>query len=79
MKNPHGIDLEEVIRNAAAEGIDLSEISLFYSGLTEPEINELSRHNLLVARTNERIIGRFNAEGIALFPEKVSEVYHLGA
>lgn len=79
MKNQHGIDLGEVIQNASAEGIDLSEITLFYSNLTVDELNELKRMNLLTEKSNARAIGRFNSEGLALFPEKVSEVYYLGA
>lgn len=79
MKNRHGIDLAEVIANAMAEGIDLSEITLFYSDLTDEEETELRRHGLLVSNSGARVIGRFDAEGLARFPEKVSEVYHLGA
>jgi hypothetical protein len=79
MRNPHGVDLEETLRNAEKEGIDLSEITLFYSGLTKSEELELKRHNLLVSRTSAAAIGRFNAEGVAMFPDKVSAVYYLGA
>ncbi|HVU17616.1 MAG TPA: hypothetical protein VHD32_11865 [Candidatus Didemnitutus sp.] len=79
MKNKYGVDLELVIANAVTEGIDLSEITLFYSEVTATEIAQLSRKNLFVANSNARTIGRFDSEGRALFPEKVSEVYCLGA
>ena len=79
MKNQYGIDLNEVIKNAGSEGIDFSEISLFYSGLTQEEELELKKHNLFVVKTTGRTLGKFNPEGIALFPDKVSEVYHLGS
>ena len=79
MRNPHGVDLEETLRNANLEEIDLSQITLFYTGLTKSEELELERHKLLVSRTSAVIIGRFNSEGIAMFPNKVSAVYYLGA
>jgi hypothetical protein len=78
MRNPHGVDLEETLRNADKEGIDLSEITLFYSDLTKSEELELTRYNLLVTRSDAAVIGRFNAEGVAMFPDKISAVYHLG-
>lgn len=79
MKNPHGVDLDEVRRNAETQGVDLSQITLFYAGLTELEELELARHKLLVEQTEAVILGRFHPEGFALFPDKVSSVYSLGA
>jgi hypothetical protein len=79
MPNPHGVDFEQVIENAGKQGIDLSEISLFHVDLTEAEILELKRHGLFVDQTGQRVIGRFNKEGIPLFPDKVKEIYTLSA
>lgn len=79
MRNPHGIDVQEIIRNAEKEGIDLSEITLFYSDLNAAEQLELKRHNLITTQSGARIIGRFNSEGLALFPDKITEVYYLGS
>jgi hypothetical protein len=79
MANPHGVDFAQVIENAEKQGIDLSEIALFYVNLTETEILELKLHGLFVDQTSQRVIGRFNKEGIPLFPDKVKEVYSLSA
>jgi hypothetical protein len=79
MKNPHGVDLEQTLLNAEKDGIDLSEIALFYSDLNESEELELKRLNLFIDKTGIVTIGRFNAEGIALFRDKVSAVYSLHA
>jgi hypothetical protein len=79
MPSPHGIDFARVIKNAEMQGIDLSGISLFHIDLTETEIVELKRHNLSIDQTERRVIGRFAKEGIALFPDRVKEVYSLGA
>jgi hypothetical protein len=79
MPNPHGVDFAQVIENAEKQRIDLSEISLFYVDLTETEIAELKRHSLFIDQTERRVIGRFTKEGIALFPDKVKEVYSLSA
>jgi hypothetical protein len=79
MRNSHGVDLDLVVGNAAADGIDLAQISLFYSGLTDAEELELRKRNLVVGKTEVVVIGRFNSEGVALFAEKISSVYYLGA
>jgi len=77
MANPHGVDFEQIVRNAEIQGIDLSEIALFYEGLTDDEHSELKRHGLFAHHTNHCVIGKFNKEGIPLFPDKVSGVYSL--
>jgi len=77
MPNQYGVDFHKIVENAAKQGIDLAEISLFYEGLTEWEISELKRHRLFIDQTNRCVIGKFNKEGIAFFPDKVSSVYSL--
>jgi hypothetical protein len=77
MLNPYGVDFQQVVENAATQGIDLAEIALFYEGLTEWEILELKRHKLFIDQTSRCVIGKLNKEGIALFPDKVSSVYSL--
>lgn len=79
MRNQHGVDFDEVVKNAEAQGIDLSEISLLYKGLTEMELQALRRLQLVVAKTDACVIGRFSKEGIALFARKVTGVYSLRA
>ena len=79
MKNIHGVDFVLIVKNAEKQGIDLSEIALFYEGLTDEELNELSRRNLVTEITSKCVIGRFDKEGIPHFPNKVTSVYSLGA
>ena len=79
MTNPHGVDFEAILLNAEQQGIDLSEISLFYSDLTDEELLELKRHNLFVDQSDKHVIGKFNKEGVALFGDKVAWVYSLSA
>lgn len=79
MPNRHGVDFEQIVRNASDQGIDLSEIALFYAELTNEELSELKRHQLFVNQSNACVIGRFNKEGIPLFPDKVTGVYSLSA
>lgn len=57
----------------------MSEIALFYKDLTTVELSELKRLNLVVQQTDATVIGRFNKEGIAVFPDKVTAVYTLSA
>jgi hypothetical protein len=77
MKNRHGVDLEQTLLNADKDGIDLSQITLFYSDLNESEILKLERLNLIVAKNGAVTIGRFTAEGLVLFRDKVTGVYSL--
>jgi len=79
MKICYGVDLAESIRNAELEGIDLSQITLFYTGLTKTEKDELLRRKLLVEDTKARTIAKLDSEGLELFPDKVTEIYYLGA
>lgn len=79
MPNRHGVDFDQIVRNATEQGIDLSEIALFYEGLTDEELSELKRHHLFVRQSNACVIGRFNKEGIPFFPKKVTGVYSLSA
>jgi hypothetical protein len=77
MANPHGVDFDQIVKNAEKQGIDLAEIALFYEGLTDWELLELKRHDLFVDQSNRCTIGKFNKEGIPLFPDKVTGVYSL--
>lgn len=79
MVNPHGVDFEQVVRNAEKEGIDLAEIALFYEGLADIELSELKRHGLFATKTARCVIGKYNKEGVPLFPDKVTGVYTLSA
>jgi hypothetical protein len=73
------VNFAEVIKNAEVEGVDLSELVIFYEGLTLEELYELKRHNLIVNETDVCVIGRFTKEGFPLFPTKATGVYSLWA
>jgi len=79
MKNQHGVDLDLVRQNAAKDGIPLSEITLFYEGLTQEEFDGLLANNLSTHQTPRVVMARFMPTGDALFPEKVAAVYCLAA
>ncbi|MNC97274.1 hypothetical protein D3C83_148870 [compost metagenome] len=79
MPNPHGVDFEKIIKNAELQDVNLEEITLFYEGLTDAELLELRRHGLLTSETGRCVMAKFNKEGIALFPDKVTAAYSLGA
>lgn len=53
------VDFEAVRANAKQQGIPLSEISIFYRGLTEDEINMLG--SLVTHRNGDTIIAKFPA------------------
>jgi hypothetical protein len=79
MPNRHGVDCAEIVRNADTQGIDVNEITLFYEGLSHEELTELKQHNLVAGETAQCVLGRFNKEGLPLFPDNVTGVYSLGA
>ena len=69
-----------VVKNAAMEqGIPLSEIALIYQGLTEEEISRLLEKGLVAYQTEARVIAKFDDDGNALFPEKITETYTLSS
>jgi hypothetical protein len=79
MPNRHGVDFAEIVKNAADQGIDLNEITLIYEDVSDEELIALQSHNLVATRTARCVLGKFNKEGLALFPDKVTGVYSLSA
>ncbi len=74
------IDVAEIRKNALAEGIPLSEISVVYEHLNDNQIEELNFQGLLVKDLGSgSVIGRFRENGEILHPEFATGVLHLGA
>lgn len=73
------IDFDEIRINAAAAGISLSEIAIFYENLTALEIGMLDSAGLVTHITNKQVIGRFKPDGSVMFPEKAVKVYTLAS
>ncbi len=73
------VDFDEVRKNAAAQGVPLSEIAIFYENLADDEIAALEQQGLITDRTARRVVARFAADGSALFPEKAVSVYSLAS
>jgi hypothetical protein len=72
-------DIEEVKRNAYAQGVPLSEIAIFYDGLTDDEKDLMREQNLITQINGGIVIAKFTASGEALFSEKIKGVHYLGA
>lgn len=72
-------DIEEVKRNAYAQGVALSEIAIFYDGLTDDEKDLMREQNLITHENGGSVIARFAEGGEALFPEKITGVHYLAA
>jgi hypothetical protein len=70
-------DYDEIRRNAALEGISLSEIAILYRGLTEDEILAMESRGLVARKSGDTLIGRFSEDGSVMFPEKSTGVIHL--
>lgn len=79
MTNRNGVDFSEIVKNADKQGIDLSEVALIYEELSLQELAELKRHDLITHETAQCVLGKFNKEGIPLFPDKVKGVFSLSA
>lgn len=73
------IDIEAIKRNATEQGVPLSEIAIFYEGLTEYEKDFMREQNLITNENGKTVIAKFTATGDALFPEKITGVYTLAA
>lgn len=77
--NESHVNIEAVKRNAAAQGIVLQEIAIFYAGLTDAEKSLMQEQNLLKQDNGNIVIATFTNSGEALFPEKIKGVHYLGA
>ena len=77
---PETVDFEAVMRNAAAQGVDLQQIAIKYEGLTTAELVELGSHQEVTHQAGGgSILAKFPLEGMPLFPEKATAVLYLGA
>jgi len=74
------VDFDAVMRNAAAQGVDLQEITIKYEGLTAEELSELEAHQEVTHNTGGgSVLAKFPAKGAPLFPSKAAAVFSLGA
>ena len=73
------VDIDTIKRNASEQGVPLSEIALFYEGLTDEETKLMQAQQLITQENGGFAIGRFTGSGEVLFPSKVKGVHYLGA
>jgi hypothetical protein len=73
------IDVDAIKGNAAAQGVPLSAIAIFYNGLTDDEKDLMREQNLLTHENGGSVIAKFTNRGDVLFPEKATGVYSLAA
>ena len=78
-KRDEAVDFESVRRNAKAEGIPLSEITIVYEALSESEIQTLRELNLLVSESANIALAKFAEDGRAYFEQKAKSVLYLAA
>ena len=73
-------DFDLIRRNALAEGISLSEITIVYENLSDEQFETLNSQGLIVsASEGGGALGRFAPDGGVLFPEMAVNVLYLGA
>jgi hypothetical protein len=73
------VNIEEIKKNAIAQGVVLQEIAILYVGLNDQEKTLLKALNLLKLETGNTVIATFTQAGDALFPEKITGVQYLAA
>jgi hypothetical protein len=73
------IDFDEIRKNAALEGVALSEISIIYADLTDDEIAAMERSGLVTHRNGKKLMAKFASDGTAMFPEKCVGVLTLAS
>lgn len=77
--NDSPVDFDAIRKNAANEGISLQQIAIFYKDLSPGEIAVMEEFCLITDRTGDSIVARFTENGDAMFPQKATGVYYLGA
>jgi hypothetical protein len=73
------IDVEAVKRNAAEQGVRLSEVAIFYDGLTDDEKDFMREQNLITHDNGGSVIAKFTNAGEALFQQKIKGFHSLAA
>jgi len=75
------VDFDAVRANAAEQGIILQEVAIMCEGLTDEEVRILTDRGLVGVSLGRpgALLGKFTAEGEALFPQKAVGVHYLGA
>lgn len=73
------IEIEDVKRNAAEQGVPLSGIAIFYDGLTDDEKDFMREQNLITHDNGSSVVARFTNTGEALFHEKIKGFHSLAA
>lgn len=72
------VDFDSVRKNAAAEGIPLSEICLFYAGLSAEDVTTLRNAGALKEfYDGHRALGAFCSDGSVVLEDKVTGVHYL--
>jgi len=67
-------------RNAAAQGIDLREITIKYEGLTDDELDVLRSHQGVISEPADGCaLSQFPADGEPMYQEKATAVFSLSA
>ena len=73
-------DFELIRRNALAERILSSEITIVYENLSDDQFETLNSQGLIVSCSEGgKALGRFAPDGGVLFPEMAVHVLYLGA
>jgi len=77
--NEAQFDIEAVKKNATEQGVLLSEIAIFYNGLTDDEKDLMREQNLITHENGGSVIARFTKGGEAMFPQKITGAHCLAA
>ena len=74
------IDIVEIRRNAASEGIRISEIAVLYRGLSDEQFERLNFLGLLVSSINDGdVLARLPEQGDVPFPDLAVGAMYLAA
>jgi hypothetical protein len=73
------VDVEQVKKNALAQGIALQQIAILYVGLSDDEKDVFRALDLLKTESDNLTIATFTNDGDALFPKKITGVQYLAA
>ena len=71
------VDIDVIKRNAAEQGIPLSDVAIVYQGLTDAEKNCMRVQNLITHDNGEIVIAKFTGSGEVFYSFKIKSVLYL--
>ncbi len=74
-----GVNFKLIIENAQKQRINLQEVAIEYTDLTEEDLKLLKNHQVITHAGKDWVLAKFPEEGMPILQSKATAVHYLGA